>query len=168
MINLIVYGSLINKQELLNKNISQDRCIPIIVKGLKREFSQEPSWRKSTLNDRAVLSVFPSKDHHINGILIKDIKESELIELDHRERGYQRIEIDLSQIETKYGKNKLNNNKNYIYMGKKQKYNNKINPNPQYLELCISGAKSWGDDFYVDFINTTYSKNKILRELITY
>ena len=168
MIALIVYGSFINKQELKDKNISTDRCVPIVLNGFKREFSQEPSWRKATSKHRAVLTCFTDPNHFINALLIKDISKEELKELDVREIGYDRLQIDINQIQYKYTNEHKDLDEIYIYIGKEEKYNNGIFPNKNYLQLCIDGANTWSREFANDFMNTTFSKNKTLKDLYGY
>lgn len=154
MINLIVYGSLINKTELLNKKIKLENCVPIILNGFKREFSQEPSWRKVDSNYRAVLTVFPSPHHKINAILIKDLPKDIFQKLDEREIGYDRIKISASKINFAYEES-TSIKEAFIYIGKKEKYNKSIYPNLEYLKLCSDGAKGWSEEFHNDFLQTT-------------
>lgn len=169
MAALLVYGSLINKNELLDKNIDLLDCIPVKVYNLKREFSQEPSWRKSEGDDRAVLRVDIKKKHFINALLVQNIKNKAIKDLDHRERGYDRIKVEKTDIEFCYDMNKKRlelSEQVYIYIGKCDKLNPLILPNPHYLDICLEGAKQWGDRFYKDFIESTYVKDRTLRSIL--
>lgn len=165
-ISLLVYGSLINKDELLNNDIEILDYTPVFVKGFKREFSQEPSWRKSTSQNRAVLNVREDANHFINALLINIYKENITI-LDKREIGYKRLKVDSNCIEFKYGlKKHIRQNDIFIYVGKDEKYNNLILPNLEYMDICIQGATTWGKFFYDDFIKSTFIQDEALESFI--
>ena len=71
-------------------DVAREIC-PVMVRGFRREFSQEPSWRKVEGRDRAVLNVNQCTSGVFNGVLLRNISERSLEQLDHRERGYSRI-----------------------------------------------------------------------------
>lgn len=159
---IIAYGSLINKNELLNSEVKILTYEPIVLKGFKREFNQEPSWRKSTNENRAVLNVSENKNHFINALLL-EVDSASLDFIDNRERGYDRLKVKNSDLTFPYTKNKRNIDKDiFIYLGKKEKQNNLILPNLEYLDICLDGSKSWGEEFYSDFLNTTFVKGESL------
>ena len=162
-ISLLVYGSLINKDELKKENISLENCIPVKVKDLKREFTQEPTFRKIDSINRAVLSVKENPDSFINAILINKVKRTHIENLDIRESGYYKYEVSLEKIDFKYTNNSIELDEVYIYMGKKEKRNEEILPHLDYLQLCLHGAKDWGEEFYKDFIKTTFVQNEALK-----
>ena len=162
-ISLLVYGSLINKDELKKENISLENCIPVKVKDLKREFTQEPTFRKIDSINRAVLSVKENPDSFINAILINKVKRTHIENLDIRESGYYKYEVSLEKIDFKYTHNSIELDEVYIYMGKKEKRNEEILPHLDYLQLCLHGAKDWGEEFYKDFIKTTFVQNEALK-----
>lgn len=165
-ISLVTYGSLINKNELLNNDIAILDYKPIILNGFKREFSQEPSWRKSTSINRAVLNTKEDSNHFINALLI-DIYIKDIEVLDKREVGYNRLKVDRNSIEFKYDLiENIKQNDIFIYTGKPEKYNNLILPNLDYMNICIQGANSWGDVFYNDFIKSTFVQDEALEDFI--
>lgn len=165
-ISLVTYGSLINKNELLNNDIDILDYKPIILNGFKREFSQEPSWRKSTSINRAVLNTKEDSNHFINALLI-DIYIKDIEVLDKREIGYNRLKVDRNSIEFKYDLiENIKQNDIFIYTGKPEKYNNLILPNLDYMNICIQGANSWGDVFYNDFIKSTFVQDEALEDFI--
>ena len=154
--NLIVYGSLLNPKELEKHNISLDRVKFVKVQGYKRVFNQEPSWRKVSSNKRAVLNIQSSKDSWFNAIAITDLEKEYFVELDEREKGYDRIHIPNGDVKT-YSGDVLQDC--IVYKGKPEKQNNDIEPNSDYFKICLEGAKSHFDQFYYDYISTTY-RNK--------
>lgn len=162
-ISLLVYGSLINKDELKKENIDLENCIPVYVSHLKREFTQEPTYRKVDSINRAVLSVKEENESFINAILIKNVEKSHIENLDIREAGYFKYQVLTKNIKFKYAKQNIDLDEVYIYMGKDEKRNESIFPNQNYLQLCLNGARNWGEEFYKDFIKTTFVQNEALK-----
>ncbi|CAN2043485.1 Gamma-glutamylcyclotransferase [Candidatus Magnetomoraceae bacterium gMMP-13] len=167
MNGLLVYGSLINNNEIKSKHFDLYNRLPVFVHGFKREFSQEPSWRRSSGRDRAVLTVIPDKDYHINAILFQDVPLKVFPLIDERERGYNRVEVNHKNVLTYQNfERPIECNTIYIYTGKPEKRNCELFPNPDYLSICINGAKEWGATFYDDFLNTTFIGNQTLKNFI--
>jgi hypothetical protein len=159
---LIVYGSLINESELIQHEFPLDSTYPVIVQGFKRVFSQEPSWRSDQGENRAVLNVFSSEHYWLNALLISDLSEDFLVDVDKREKGYDRIRVDPSSLRAYHPHHTAPAPQNiYIHSGKTDKQSNSILPNPSYLDICLEGAKRWGEDFYTDFLDSTFVSNEI-------
>jgi hypothetical protein len=161
---LIVYGSLINESELVQGGFCVDRTCPIIVQGFKRIFRQEPSWRRSDLGkERAVLNVVSSQPHWLNGLLIWGLDDDCFTDLDEREKGYQRIGVDPSSLRRYDASHTTPNPQNiYIYTGDMDKQSDSILPNESYLRTCLEGAAQWGEDFYSDFLHSTFVRDNVL------
>ncbi|MBK5190606.1 MAG: gamma-glutamylcyclotransferase [Methanosarcinales archaeon] len=153
--NLIVYGSLINKKELLVAFGNTENA-PIRVNGFKRVFDQEAVWRKGSGNKKAVLNVVKSDNNWFNGILVRNINEKHFKSIDRREKGYKRIRTDPTPIKFEYGISTKLEGDIWIYIGEQQKMRDDILPIPSYLEICLEGAKGWGKKFYIDFLATTF------------
>ncbi|MBE9063836.1 gamma-glutamylcyclotransferase family protein [cf. Phormidesmis sp. LEGE 11477] len=174
MTTIIVYGSLINlEQRQKQPNLSAEAC-PVLVKGYKRVFNQEPSWRKGSGEHRAVLNVVRSEHDCLNSLLVKLHEKSDLGRLDERERGYDRIAIAPSQIAYLSAAHPVypparsspTHQQTYLYLGKPEKQNNNILPNENYLEICLDGAKQWGEIFYEQFLQTTYVGEQTLKTFL--
>ncbi|MEM6450648.1 MAG: gamma-glutamylcyclotransferase family protein [Cyanobacteria bacterium P01_D01_bin.105] len=157
MSSLIVYGSLINKAQLYQKLNLQSEACPVFIQGYRRIFNQEPSWRQGFNQHRAVLNIVKSATDYFNGLLVDIQDDSAFEHLDKREKGYERITINCSQLahftDTSCS---ICSEATYIYLGHPGKQNNGILPNREYLELCLRGAKQWGEEFYKQFVQTTY------------
>lgn len=155
--NLIVYGSLINKEELLKEGIPLDNVETVKVFGYRRVFNQEPSYRFVDSINRAVLNVIEDKDYFFNAIIIKGLTDEYFKVLDKREKGYNRTLLNKNLV-----RNISNEEINdcYIYLGKKEKQNNEILPNIEYLDICLKGVKSFSNDFYTQFKETTYKNSE--------
>ena len=166
MSSLIVYGSLINNNEISKHQFNDVSLIPIKVRGYKRAFNQEPSWRQGKGKHIAVLNVMKVPNYWFNAILIGKIQDCLFTELDIRERGYNRYSVSSEAITAYDSKIRLSDHV-YIYLGKSEKRNDSILPNPDYLGVCLDGAKQWGLEFYADFLETTYIQKEKLRSYFT-
>lgn len=161
---LIVYGSLINESELIQGGFSIDRTCPVIIQGFKRIFRQEPSWRRSDLGkERAVLNAVRSQPHWLNGLLVWGLDDGFFTDLDEREKGYERIEVEPSSLRRYDSSRTAPIAQNiYIYTGDVDKQSDSILPNESYLHTCLEGAEQWGRDFYSDFLLSTFVKDEVL------
>jgi len=155
--NLIVYGSLLNPKELEKHNIDMSQIEFVKVKGFKRIFNQEPSWRKVDSIYRAVMNVEIDENSWFNALLIKDLSKEYFDDLDVRERGYDRTSIKDGDVLNYDGK-VLNDC--IVYKGKKDKQNSEIFPNKDYFLICKDGAKAHFSEFYDDYLCTTYEYDK--------
>ncbi len=163
--NQIVYGSLLHPKELRSHGISMDMVEFVRVKGYKRIFNQEPSRRRADTINRAVLNIEKDDDSWFNAILIKNISENSLKELEEREIGYDRLNLRNGLVQ--YYKDDTIAQNCFVYIGKNGKQNSKILPNIDYFKLCLNGAKSHFDRFYIDYLSTTYQNNLEGIELIS-
>ncbi len=163
MATIVVYGSLINQNQLQKMTILAEAC-PVLVKGYKRVFNQEPSWRKGYGEHRAVLSAMLSAEDCFNGLLVGIQDDRDFHMLDERESGYDRTEIARSQLSCFIDTScSLQSEPIYIYLGKPSKRNDDILPNKSYLDLCLRGAKHWGETFYDQFLQTTHVGTRTLK-----
>lgn len=154
--NLVVYGSLINKNELLRESISTNDVEKVKVLDFQRLFNQEPSYRLLDSQNRAVLNVKKASGFWFNAIIIKNLSHEYFEILDKREKGYTRTYLEKSQVKTYDNRTFLGT---YIYLGKKEKESSLIFPNEEYLKICLKGVKTFGEDFHKDFLETTYKNS---------
>lgn len=101
-IAILVYGSLINKDELIGEGVDISSCTPVVLKGFRREFSQKSQRPIYLGSNKAVLTVIEDKNSFCNAILVPNIKEKDLEVLDHREAGYNRVKVSLDSLNFKY------------------------------------------------------------------
>jgi len=154
MYNQIVYGSLLHVDELKKQNIDPSKIEFVKVQGFKRVFNQEPSWRKVEGIEKAVMNIEKDEKSWFNAIVIKDLDEEYIKDLDHRERGYDRTALRDGTV-ILYGSDKVLKNC-IVYKGKEGKQSDKILPNPNYFEICKNGAKSHFEEFFHDYLASTY------------
>lgn len=161
MIGIIGYGSLVNcTQHVHQKELLVD-TVPIKLRSYKRIFNQRPTWRKATSTKAAVLNAHYSESDWLNAVCYC-YEDFNFIDLDHRERGYSRTAVATQSITCYQGKDLPPLTKLFIYLGKTENRDDTLLPNSEYLKICLTGAKSWGDDFYRDFLTTTYINHGIL------
>lgn len=166
MLGIIAYGSLINPQEIEDQRNQPLHIVPLKLFTFKRSFNQRPAWRESTSKHSAVLNVQTSEQDWLNAVCYC-FSDFDFTALDNRERGYTRASVLPDNVTCYQGHNLPNLEEIFIYLGKKEYENSTLLPNPDYLDICLTGAKKWGKDFYCDFLNTTHINNGIiLREHI--
>ncbi len=161
MLGIITYGSLINPQETVGLEAPPSHTIPLKLSAFKRSFNQQPVWRKSTSEHSAVLNVQTSDQDWLNAVCYCYLN-FDFTTLDNRERGYTRKVVRSDRINCYMGYSLPDLDKVFIYLGKKEYENGTILPNPDYLNICLAGAKHWGEAFYRDFLNTTHVNNGII------
>ena len=164
MIGLLAYGSLMHPAELA-QHCTQTRSVPVRVRGFRRSFSQEPSWRAGAGLERGVLTVHESPRDWFNGILVCGSDADALRSIDRRERGYVRAIVQLERVEA-YATHEIEPliQEIGLYTGREEKWNDELLPNPAYLKLCIEAAERWGREFAIDFLRTTHVGGSTLED----
>ena len=158
MFGLIVYGSLLHKDEINKYDSMIEDIIPVKVLDYKRSFNLLPAVRIGVGNYKSVLNIEESKNDSFNGVCII-YKEIDIALIDDRERGYDRIMLDSNNIQTYNNDILLDSMNVYVYRGFKHMIDYSIMPNVDYLKLCLEGSQQWGKEFHQDFIETTYMNN---------
>ncbi len=163
MIGLIVYGSLLHKDEISKYKSKVKQVIKIKVLNHKRCFNLLPSVRIGIGNYKSVLNIKKSKNSYFNAVCII-YEKVDIKKIDEREKGYNRIKISNDNIASYHKENIPSKIDIYTYVGLKNKENYSIMPNVDYLKLCLEASKTWGEDFHDDFIKTTHINNNIKME----
>jgi len=161
MLGIIAYGSLINRQEIKSQREHPVHAIPIRLEAFTRSFNQQPAWRNHSGRHSAVLNVQTSEQNWLNAGCFC-YAEFDFKTLDIRERGYSRTTVTADKITSYRGSHLPELKEVFIYLGKGEFRNNALLPNPDYLDICLAGAKYWGEEFYRDFLDTTHINNGIL------
>ena len=109
------------------------------------------------------MNVISSQQHWFNGLLVSDLDDGFFTDSDKRERGYNRIRVAPSYLQKYDSSYTTSIPRNiYIYAGGTNQQSDSILPNTSYLDTCLEGAKQWGEDFYNDFLDSTFIKNNAL------
>ena len=158
-IYVFAYGSLINmrdNKELFLKN--KRKICPVMVSGLKRSFNVSSSGGKYK-----VLGVKNSTDKNkqCNGILIEIDDSEELAKLIKREKNYTAKQLASERLSFPYKKHlSLTKADQIICFYPKAKYilkkkeASELKIRPKYLQICLAGARDFGEDFLHDFTET--------------
>jgi hypothetical protein len=150
------YGSLVNNR---SRNTTLKRNSESIITMIHKDFGYIRKWNyyDKNINKIALGLEKNINGDYINGILF-NVEESELIELDQREIGYERIIIP----------NKFVNCHNlilseeiiiYTYIPTDEfiiKEINKNKDNKKYLNICCDGFIKYGESFFKQFYQYTY------------
>ena len=161
MIGVIGYGSLVNLAQHNQQERQLVDTVPIKFRSYKRIFNQRPAWREKNAIHSAVLNVHYSEPDWLNAVCYC-YSNFDFTDLDQRERGYSRMALTRQNITCYRGRSLPDLSALYIYIGKTEHHDATLLPNPDYLQICLKGAKSWGDEFYRDFLSTTHINNGIL------
>ena len=155
MIGLLVYGSLVNPMEIADQDLGLNQAIPVRVNTYRRIFNQTPSWRVGHGDRIGVLNVERSSQHWINAVCLC-LEDRGLPHLEARERGYSKHVVPSECIASYPGYHMPSDVDFHVFVGNEEYNDSKILPNSEYLDLCMRGAVTWGNEFYDEFVATTY------------
>lgn len=163
------FGSLLDSESLTATVPDAYDIQPAYITGFRRDFSfwDSVGWKESNLDlageafcavDAKISSDSQSK---INGIIFS-MSATNYERLLQRESGYELIKTKVYGFEDDkllgecllFSSNK--NNGIYNFESAAQK---------RYLEVCLRGASKYGDDFYQEFLNTTFIDGQQLCEI---
>ena len=160
-VGVIGYGSLLSPDELVPfLETDASRVTPVRVEGFRRVFNQESVWRaKATEGDEneiAVLNAVRDKTSSMNGVLVPDLSTGEYDALRARESGYRMVEVEHEAIEP-YGSDSEGDlpEDDVILVPTGKRVNDELLPIPEYIDICLEGARYWGDGFRDEFLRTT-------------
>lgn len=153
MKTILSYGSLINPNEI-NSIAPEASYIPVKINNFRRHFGQKSMFRKGENGERGVLTVEKDNSSWCNGVLLYNLEKDYITQYEERESGYNIKNVDINTITSYSGYNIPDNiNKCYIAVGKRPLKNPE--PIPKYVELCLNGAKHFGNKYLTDFLITT-------------
>lgn len=120
---------------------------PVQVKGFKRIFNK-PATNYTALN---VIQTHNNQDS-FNAVIIEVSNKDEFEELLQREEGYDKIKLSI-------------NKKEVIVFSSSEEYSlykYETQRQKEYLQTCMHGAQCLGEDFYKEFLQTTYIEETLL------
>ena len=154
------YGSLINLEDLKATASDAFDIRPCYIRGFIRDFSvlDPVGFSESNLDvgglPYCALDVRPSPDKavRVNGVIFRT-NEGDFKRLVQREQNYNLIKTIAYDFHTNeplgdcvlFSANK--NNGNFDFKSEVQM---------RYLQICLKGARQYGDAFYQEFLGTTY------------
>ena len=148
MAHLIVYSSLMHEDELFEQGLSGHNIELIKVHNYKRVFNIQ----KSSANEDKIasLNIEASYGDFFNAILIKDLDEAYFEAYDFKEKDFLRKSLEVVTYDHRVYPNA------FIYEGKKKYINTSLSSNDEEKEFCKTAALSYGEEFYEDFLQSTY------------
>ncbi|HEX5798296.1 MAG TPA: gamma-glutamylcyclotransferase [Candidatus Saccharimonadales bacterium] len=154
------FGSLINTDSLRSTVLEVSDIKPAYVNGFMRRFNLWNDLGFRTYNPgymgipHCVLDVEKISDSksRVNGIAFK-VSESQLDKLKNREEGYKLVKTTVYEFKTN---KKLGDCHLFSACKNNGKYEFESRVQRKYLEICMEGAKKFGDEFYQEFLDTTY------------
>jgi len=165
-IKIFGYGSLLNFDSLLETSPDATNIQPVYIEGFKRSFNL---WDSEGLGSEShgklrghpycALDIAKIGDETVNGVSFE--VNISLENLKKRENMYNLIETEAFDFNSKtsvgnvYVFSSNSNNGSYDFESVAQ---------TRYLKMCLQGAKAMGDDFYQQFLATTYIENSNLLE----
>ncbi len=162
------YGSLMDDESLRATVPNAQNVKPAYIKGFRREFNKlDPiGWKSSNLDLAGIpmcaVDVASFKDNErVNGVTFT-FEPDYVAELKRREVGYELIETAAYDFHTDEATGLCfvfscnSNDGEYLFGNPAQE---------RYLEVCLRAAKEFGDDFYREFLATTYIGDKTLEQV---
>lgn len=159
MVDLIVYGSLLNRDHLLKYDFKSIHKIKL--KGYERHCNHLSVTRRG--ERRGVFNLEVNKYSWINGLLVKDITYESWKNIIYRERGYGVNELVSDKIRF-YSPESVEFEDPKIFIGNKSREN--ISSSIDYLSTCIKGARGFDDEFFKDFLRSSYVYEKGSKKLL--
>lgn len=167
---LFGFGSLINVDSLKATAPDATNIRPAHIKGFVRDFSlwDDVGWTQTNLDLAGIpfcaLDIRPTKKSNalVNGIAF-EVSPSGFIKLKEREQQYKAVQTLAYDHETNEPIGEC-----WVFIAGKNngKYVKDSEAQTRYLETCLAGAKTLGDEFYEEFLRTTYIGNKSLDQIL--
>lgn len=151
---VLIYGSLFHPTDLDHLfDEYEDRVARVRADGFRRVFDAKAD-RRETVADRSAVLNLHREDDWCNGLLVTDLTPGEFGTYARRETTYRFIIVEEEQLSV-YPSDSVSFPDEIVVPCEAPKHND-IRPIPSYVNTCLQGAREWGDEFYEDFIETTY------------
>ncbi len=162
------YGSLMDNESLRATVPTANNLRPAYIKGFRREFNKidEEGWHSSNLDLAgipycAVNVTANENDGEVNGITF-EVELTYFDNLRQREKDYEPVKTTAYDFETGKPLGKC-----FVFLANTcdGSYEHGNPAQERYLKVCLSAAKEYGNDFYKQFLATTYIGDKTLDEI---
>ena len=166
------FGTLVNTNSLKRTVPNATHIKACYIKGFERNFNLwDPIGFKETKVEKEIMGVphcaldvqtTTNKDSTVNGVMFQ-MDNTHFEELKLREKEYNLIETNIYDFES----NEIIGS-GYLFSANKDNgtFNFKCMAQLKYLDICLEGAKEFGNDFYTQFLKSTYIENKPLNQVI--
>ncbi|MFB6346412.1 MAG: hypothetical protein ABEK50_11685 [bacterium] len=174
-IGIVTYGSLLHPEEVQNLfGLGERDQIKVTVSGYRRCFNKRIAdhiYRETGPDKTAVLNVERASSEWFNGLLLGPIQASAFKQYAFREKDYELEALQPDAIEVYPDEEESAlaefNSLYTCLLDNEDARCNSIEPVPSYLDLCLEGALSHGEDFLDDFKRSTYVKESLLVDYLS-
>ena len=160
-VGVVAYGSLLSPDELVPfLETDASRATPVRVEGFRRVFNQESVWRAKVTDgdedEKAVLNAVKDETSSMNAVLVPDLGADEYDALRARESGYRMVEVEHDAIEL-YGTDEEDDlpKDDVVLVSTGNRVDDELLPIPEYVDICLEGARYWSEGFHDEFLRTT-------------
>lgn len=160
-VGILGYGSLLSPDELVPfLETDASRVTPVRVEGFRRVFNQESVWRAKVTDggedEIGVLNAVRDRGSSMNAVLVPDLSSDEYEALRVRESGYRMVEAEKEAI-GHYAEDEKGSlpEDDVVLVPTGNRVNDDVLPIPEYVEVCLEGARHWGESFRDEFLRTT-------------
>lgn len=163
--NVFVYGSLMHHDEIEKTFGSNVEFHKSILTGHLRDFSKKAHSWGSNNSGRGVLGLTPATPYWCNGLIVEELDNTQIDNYYQRETGYSKEEYNTEK--SGYEIKEVDSSQFYFYKGAKEVeglvltalINDRLDSaetNEEYRNLCHEAARQHGEQFYNDFVDTTF------------
>ena len=156
MIRIFGYGSLLDERSLRSTAPSAKNIIPAKLFGFVRVFNLNAKTRICSQNNLpiAALNIEKSEiNQFVNGIAF-EVSKRDFDNLIKRECGYELVQVEVCDYFDSKNVMKVYFFRTLHYEAYPYQFDSLTQQ--KYLNLCLRGAKIFGEEFYNDFLKTTF------------
>lgn len=152
---IIAYGSLIDRNTISDYFGCQSAELANVVqvRDYKRIFNTEATVRDYDGRQKSILNAEESQGYEMNAVKIECPSFKSFGRYALREDGY-RFRMVGSKVE-----GVQDTDRKILMPVEREPSENEILPHRNYLNSCINSTEQWGDNFYNEFLDTTYLMN---------
>lgn len=162
------YGSLMQTESLKTTVPSAKNLYPVYIKGFRREFTlwDPVGWTETNLDLADIpfcaVDIQPAVDDSLVNGIIFEVDQSEVPALLEREKGYKLIETTAYDFITQ---EPIEACMVFSANTRTGEYDFESEAQQRYLDVCLEGAKQYGEEFYGMFCNTTYIGDRLIKDI---
>lgn len=155
---VLVYGSLLYRDSLAAtfSEATVADAVPVRVEGYRRSFNKVSAHREGEDGQQAILNTEPA-DAWCNAVLVPDTPDDEFAEYREREYRYDLVDVPAADV-TAYDEadRPVVTGQGERLIATSEGGLDDPEPVPYYADMCVEGARSWGEQFLADFLVTTH------------
>ncbi|MDY6779117.1 MAG: gamma-glutamylcyclotransferase family protein [Halobacteria archaeon] len=151
----LFYGSLMNPEQATFTDSLLERAEPVVVDGYRRVCNKRASWRDPETGRDGVFNIVESEGSYLNAVAMTRLTHDELGSIAVREGSYEMRCVDEDRVSSFDGESARIEGVDCFVVAMDPSADEEVEPIPQYVDVCLEGARNWGEDFYDVFVETT-------------